>query len=290
MSKSYAHLNGRLIPAQEAKVSVFDTGFLHGASVFTTMLAHNGVVFRLDRHLKRLLANAERIQLRHDISEQQLGKAVSDVLAANELAEARVRITLTPGSVVGSDEQAAPTTLVTASALEAYPRWWYEKGISVIVCPFRQFRGDPVAGVKTGCYLARVLARHAAAAAGTEEALWFTPGGKLAEACFCNVFLVRGEQVLTPALETPVLPGIVREAVLEICQKLAVPCATDQPLTIKDALAADEMFLTSSTAGIRPVVRLERHAIGEERPGQVTKKIMAEYRRLLEQECSPKHA
>ncbi len=286
MPDSYVYVNGEIVPAAEARISVFDTGLLHGASVFTTLLAHNGRAFRLDRHAGRLLANAQAIKLRYTASAEELAKAVDDLLAANHLREARIRITLTPGPVAGGDAKGEPVTIVTASAVEN-PSWWYEKGLGVMVSRYRQFGGDPAVGLKTGCYLGRVLARQEAAAAGVDEALWFTPEGNLAEACFCNVFLVREGQVLTPPLKTPVLPGIVREAVIELCQKLKVPCTSDRPLTIKDCLAAEEMLLTSSVAGVRPVVRLERHAIGEEKPGPITRRILAAYAKLLEKECPP---
>ena len=145
--------------------------------------------------------------------------------------------------------------------------------------------GNPVCGHKTGCYLPRVLARQEAAAKGAEEALWYTPDNRLAEACFCNVFLVLDGKVCTPPLATPVLPGIVREAVLELCGALGLECRDDRPLLVDDMLAAGEVFLTASCSGIRPVVRIERHAVGDEAPGPVTRKIMSAYRELLDREC-----
>ena len=281
MSKNNVYLNGSIVAAEAAAVSVFDAGFLHGASVFTTLLGHNGAAFRLDRHLARLLATAERIGLSHGATAEELTAAVAELLGANELSEARIRITLSPGPV---GRQGPATTVVTASPLEN-PAWWYEKGLGVIISGVRQYEGDLTTGVKTGCYLARVLGRQAAAAAGADEALWFNTYGNLAEACFCNVFLVRGGQVDTPLIDTPVLPGIVREAVLELCEKLEIPTHADAPLGGEDVGAAGEIFLTSSCAGVRPVVRIGRQAVGDEKPGPVTRKILAAYRELLDQEC-----
>lgn len=281
MTDSYVYLNGEIVPEAEAVLSVFDTGFLHGASVFTTLRSHNGKAFRLDRHIGRLLDMAEKIGIRHDATADGLAAAVADVIKANGISEGRIRITISPGPV-GLEK---PTVVVTASALEAYPKQWYEKGIGVIVSGVRQFTSDPTAGLKTGCYLPRVLARQAAAAAGAQEAIWFTETGRLAEACFCNVFIVRGGTVSTPPLTTPVLPGVVREAVIELCDKLTIPCHADKPITGEDVTAADEMFLTSSTAGVRPVVRIGRNAVGDEKPGPVTKKLIAAYEQLLEEEC-----
>lgn len=284
MAGSYVYLNGSIVPADQAALSVFDTGFLHGASVFTTLLGHNGQPFRLDRHLKRLFDNAERIGLRRSVTAEELTAAVAEVLQANGLLEARIRITLSPGPV---GTEAKPTTVVTATAPANQPEW-YTKGIGVIVNRVLQYHADPIGGVKTGCYLPRVLARQAAAAVGADEALWFTTQGHLAEACFCNAFLVRGGAVATAPLETPVLPGIVRQAVMELCEGLSIACRDDQPLTGKDVEAAEEIFLTSSVAGIRPVVRVNRQPVGDERPGPLTRKIMAAYQRLLDAECAAK--
>jgi branched-chain amino acid aminotransferase len=281
MSDGFVYLNGRMVPAAEAGVSVFDTGFLHGASVFTTLLGHNGRGFRLDRHLARLKANAERIGLSHRATSEELTRAVEEVLKANSLVEARIRITLSPGPV-GAEPR--PTTVVTATQLQNEPQW-YTRGLSVIINQVRQYEHDPIAGVKTGCYLTRVLARQAAAARGADEALWFTHSGLLAEASYCNVFLVRDGTVYTPPLSTPVLAGIVREAVIELCGKLAIPCRDDGELQLQDVQQAQEMFLTSSTAGVRPVIRVDRQPVGDEKPGAVTRKIMSAYARLLEAEC-----
>ncbi|MDY7010260.1 MAG: aminotransferase class IV [Planctomycetota bacterium] len=281
MTDRYVYLNGRIVPEPEASLSVFDTGFLHGASVFTTLRSHNGAAFRLDRHIGRLLEMAEQIGISHDATAEGLTAAVADVLKANDIAEGRIRITISPGPV-GMDR---PTVVVTASALEAYPQWWYTKGIGAIVSGVRQFTGDPTSGLKTGCYLPRVLARQAAATAGAEEAIWFTETGHLAEACFCNVFIVRNGEVSTPPLETPVLPGVVRQAVIELCEKLNIPCHIDKPITGEDVSAADEIFLSSSTAGIRPVVRIAKNPVGDEKPGPITKKLISAYENLLEQEC-----
>jgi branched-chain amino acid aminotransferase len=274
-------LNGRIVPQGQAAVSVSDAGLLHGVSAYTTALAHNGVVFRLDRHLSRLFDTVQMLGMRTDATPDILAGATSKLLAANSLTEARVRITLTPGSVHGGE----PTTLVTASPLPAYPPEWYEQGIGVVISSLRQGSGPPVYGCKTGCFLPRILARQEAAAKGAQEALWFTEDNRLAEGCTCNVFIVLAGEVLTPPTRTPVLPGIVREAVLELCRGMEVPCSDNRSLTIRELLDAQEVFLTSACAAVRPVVRIERHAVGGEKPGPVTRWVMRAYRELLDREC-----
>lgn len=282
MGELNVHLNGRIVPASQAMIGAADAGLVHGASVFTTMRVHRGRVFRLDRHLARLLETAEHFALRTDATAESLTAATAELLAANALVEGRARITLTPGP---ADWAGPPTTLITADPLPPQPAEWYERGLTVLVSAYKQGRDDPLAGYKTGCYLPRLLARREAAAKGAEEALWFTTGNLLAEACFCNVFLVRDGRVLTPSLSTPVLPGIVRAAVAELCEAGAVAFDDSRPLTIRDVLDAEEVFLTSAVSGIRPVVCVERHTVGEERPGAVTRRLMAAYAELLDREC-----
>ncbi len=283
MADAYTYLNGALVPSAEAKISAADAGLLHGASAFTTMLAHNGRVFRLDRHIARVLETVGLLGLRHDAAPQSLADAVDALLKKNDLSRARMRMTLTPGPASGD----APTTLITAAPVGEQPTDWYEKGISVVVSSFKQHQGDPAFGYKTGCYLSRVLARREAVAKGVEEALWFTTGNQLSEACFCNVFLVLDGKAYTPPRDTPVLPGIVREAVLELCEAGGIDAIADEPLTVNEMLKAQEMFLSSSVSGLRPVVRIERHTVGDGKPGPVTRQLMQAYRELLERECPP---
>ena len=281
MTTPLVYLNGTLTPSNEATVSIADPGFLHGASAFTTMLARHGVVFRLDRHLARLAETLRLLSLHVDITTGELIKGLYRTLDANELADARCRITLTPGPPGGR-----PTVLMTTDPLPAYPDAWYEKGIAVIVTALKQIPGDPMFGYKTGCYLPRLLARQEAAAKGAEDALWFTTENYLAESCFSNVFLVKDGHVRTPSLDTPVLPGVVREATLDVCETLGLDASDETPLTVKDMLGADEMFLTSSTMGIRPVISVERHTVGEGKPGPVTQKIRQAYLELVEGDCA----
>jgi branched-subunit amino acid aminotransferase/4-amino-4-deoxychorismate lyase len=244
------------------------------------MLARNGVVFRFQRHLARLGETVRLLGIAADATTGELVRGMYDVLDANELREARCRITLTPGPPEGR-----PTTLITAEPLPDYPSEWYEKGITVVVTALKQSAGDPTFGYKTGCYMPRLLARREASAKGAEDALWFTTDNHLAESCFSNVFLVREGKVSTPPRDTPVLPGVVREVVIELCRKMEIELDDQTPLSVQDMLGAEEIFLTSSTMGIRPVVRIERHAVGEEKPGPLTRRLREAYAKCVDEEC-----
>jgi len=282
MSDQYVHLNGRLVGADEAVIKVSDAGFLHGASSFTTMRAQNGVVFRLASHLSRLLDTVEILGLRTEATHDTLTAAVAELLSANALGDARIRITLTPGSISGG----GPTVVITAEALPEYPGSWYSEGISVSITELRQSPTDIACGRKTGCYFPRVLAMRTAAAKKVQEALWFTPEGHLAEACFCNVFLRVGDELLTPPLDTPVLNGILRGVVMELCETGNIKCSDARPLLGRDLLGADEVFLTSSCSGIRPVVRVEDRVVSDGKVGPIASELMKAYEDVLDAECS----
>jgi branched-chain amino acid aminotransferase len=283
MSEQYVHLNGCLVASDEAVIKVSDAGFLHGASAFTTMRAHNGVVFRLADHLARLLGTVDVLGLRTDATPETLTAAVVDLLTANALSDARLRITLTPGSISGGD----PTVVITAEALPQYPASWYTEGMFVSITELRQSPGDIACGRKTGCYFPRILAMRTAAAKKAQEALWFTPDGHLAEGCFCNVFLRVGDELLTPPLDTPVLDGILRGVVMELCKNLSIKCSDSRPLLGRDLLDADEVFMTSSCSGIRPVVRVEDHTVSDGKVGPITSELMKAYESILDLECPP---
>lgn len=282
MATDNVYLNGRIVPAQQACLSVADVGFLYGGSVFTTLIATNGRAFRLGQHIRRLLDSAQMLDLRTTADPAALAQSVSELLAANGLDKARLRITLSPGDVHSHQ----PTVLISAEPMPTYPPEWITHGITVAVSPFKQGLGDPTYGFKTGCYFPRILARQEAHRKGAQEALWFTPDGRLAEGCFTNVFLVKDGALATPPRDTPAVPGITRQAVMELAEELKIACDSEKDLLIHNLLEADEVFLSATTTGITPVTRVERHAIGTEKPGTITQQLMAGYDALVEKETA----
>ena len=267
-------------------VSVFDGGWLHGAGLFETMRAENGRVFRLQSHLERLRRSAERI-LRPIDREDLPGEVdFAELLQRNGLAAARVRLTVSAGSMLGKPDTGAGTLNVcaTATRLEPYPPTLYENGVSVAVCNFRQSRTDPTAGHKTTAYLPRLLGLRQANRASCMEALWFTDANRLAEGSISNVFIVREGVLKTPPLDTPVLPGIARSIVLDLAGSTGME-ATETPLTINDLLDADEVFLTNAVVQVMPVTRVEKRDIGGGKVGPIAKGLLEDYRSLVRKEC-----
>jgi branched-chain amino acid aminotransferase len=285
----YVYLNGRIVPAAEARVSVFDAGFSHSAGLFETMRAYGGRVMRLRDHLDRLARSAGTLELQIPVDPAALSDAMADVLAANNLADARIRLTVTSGRVprqVDPPEAVpAPTTLVAAEPVRAYPAELYRTGMRVCICPYKQNRLDPLCGHKTLAYLPRLLAMRDAAERKCQESLWFTTENRLAEGSVSNAFVVRDARLVTPPLDTPVLPGTVRKAVLELAGRAGMTVAEEQ-IDINALLAADEVFLTGSVLEIMPVTSIERHQVGKGVPGEVTRALHEQYRELVGRECA----
>ncbi len=280
-------LNDNLIDIEEARVPVTDSGFLHGAGLFETMRSRDGVVFRLEDHLERLSSSARTLSIPHPYEKAYLRAAIASVLQANQLADARLRLTLTKGSPLAVQEQRQPTLLITATEFRPYPPEQYRTGVLAILCPFRQSATDPTCGHKTTSYYPRLLALDMAHQKGTAEALWFTTDEHLAEGCVSNVFLVKHSVLYTPPLETPVLAGIARRTVCQVAQRESIEVA-QMDLYLSDLLQADEVFLTNVIMEVLPVVDVEKHTIGDGKVGPVTRRLHAGFLQVLERECREK--
>lgn len=277
-------LNDKLVDIEQAHLPVTDSGFLYGAGLFETMRSRNGVVFRLEDHLDRLCRSAAALTINHTFEKEFLAESVNSVLKANELTEARLRLTLTNGPIAETIEESEPTLLITATRLQHYPPEFYSSGVTVALCPYRQNPTDPLAGHKTTNYYLRLLALTLARQKRAAEALWFTTDSRLAEACVSNVFLVKDSVLFTPPLETPVLPGIARKTICEIAERQSIELV-EKDLHISDVLEADEIFLTNVIMEVLPVVGVERHNVGDAQVGPLTTKLREEFLRRIETEC-----
>ncbi len=285
----FVWLNGEVVAAEDARVGVHDGGFLHGAGLFETMRAEGGHVFRLAKHVGRLCTSAERLIAPVDVDELPGQGALGELLERNGLREARVRLTVTAGDMLaaaraGDEGGVRHTVCATVSPLSAYPQKFYENGVAVAISRYRQSNMDPLAGHKSTCYLPRLMALRDARALKCEEALWFTHEHLLAEGSISSVFVVKGGAVKTAGLETPVLPGVARAAVLDLCEQHDIK-AEEGAINIDDLLDADEVFLTNVIMCVMPVIAVEKRTIGDGKPGAVTKRLMDGFRDMVAKEC-----
>jgi branched-chain amino acid aminotransferase len=275
--REWVCINGQLLSADQACISVFDSGFMQGVGLFETLRAYRGRVFRLQLHLDRLAQSARTLGWGLVPDSAAMSDCIEQVVGATEADEVRVRLTVTTGSLRVSDSEPPALTLVaTASAGARYPVELYANGVTLVVSRYRQSAADPTIGHKTTSYFARLASLREAHAVGAFESLWLTPDERVAEGAISSLFAVRDETLLTPPLDTPVLPGITRAAVIELSAGLRIP-VREQALRLQDLLAADELFLTNSLMQLMPVVRIGREAIGTEKPGDVTRRLAEAY-------------
>jgi branched-chain amino acid aminotransferase len=285
-------LNGTFTQASEAQVSIWDGGWLHGAGLFETMRAYHGRIFRQDAHLERLMASAHKLLFPVERPDLPLTADFDELLERNGLTEARVRLTVSAGPMIGVDSDQAnadddrPSLTVCATALPVtpYAPELFAKGMTVSISPYKVSPDDPVAGHKCTCYLPRLLALRDAQTRRCGEALWFNTRNLLSEGSISNAFLVRGGGLATPPVDTPVLPGITRAVVIELASAAGVE-VEQKHLNINDLLDADEVLLTNSIMEIMPVCRVEKHAIGTGKPGPVTRRLAEGYKAVVEKEC-----
>ena len=280
-------LNGRLVDIDKARIPVTDSGFLYGAGLFETMRSHNGVVFALKDHLDRLFFSAGSLSINNPYDRKRLTDAIYRVLRVNKLTSARLRLTLTGGPVSEPDERRKPTLLITATELQPYPAEYYRKGVTVVLCPFRQNPGEPVYGHKTTSYFSRMIALNLAHQKRAAEALWFTVDNRLAEGCVSNVFLVKDSVLFTPPIRTPVLAGVARKTVCQIVLQESLKLV-EKDLYIDDVLGADEIFLTNVIMQVLPVSNVEKHVVGAGAVGPIAKGLRKSFDEFVKRQCKKK--
>ncbi|MFH1717963.1 MAG: aminotransferase class IV [Planctomycetota bacterium] len=277
-------LNDKLVDIDNANISVTDTGFLYGAGLFETMRSHNGVVFALKDHLDRLVFSAKSLSINNPYDGNFITDAVYEVLRANELTDARLRLTLTNGPMAEDEQQRKSTLLITATKFRSYPPEYYKKGVLVVLCQFRQNPSDPTCGHKVTSYFSRMIALNLAHQKQAAESLWFTVDNCLAEGCISNVFLVKDSVLYTPPIKTPVLAGIARKTVCQIALKNSIKLV-EKSLSIEDVLAAEEIFMTNVIMQVMPITRVEKHEIGDGQVGPMAKRLQRDFDEFVENEC-----
>ncbi len=296
----FAWLNGEFVFEDDASISIRDTGLLHAAGVFTTFIARVGKIYRLQDHLNRLRRSCEVLFIPLQYKDDALTNACRELLHKNSLADARMRLTVTRGRTQHDPLHGlhlSPTTFLTATALEPYPDEFYQRGMTAIVIDEHKLNPyDIQAGHKTLNYFSRLSALRDATQRGAGEALWFNVHNYLLSGSISNILIVKNGTLITPPtrddlldpaikertpyLKSAVLPGITRLAVIELAAQHNIPISVG-PITIESVLDADEVFLTNSAMGVMPLCRIERKAIANDKPGQITQRLSELYRRDL---------
>lgn len=278
------YLDGKFVDAADAKISVFDHGLLYGDGVFEGIRLYGGNIFRLEEHLERLEYSARAIMLDLPHTRDELREITCETCRQNGLTDAYIRLVVTRG--VGDLGLAPwtcpkPSLFVIASKISLYPQEYYDNGLAIVTVPTRRI--NPAAlppTVKSLNYLNNILGKIEAKQFGALEAIMLNDQGYVAECTADNVFIVHKGAIITPAASQGALKGITRDTVVDIAKELNIP-VRETNMTRYDVWCSDECFLTGSGAEVIPVVKLDGRVIGSGKPGEITRKVLASFRRRV---------
>lgn len=282
------YINGKFYEKQDAKISVFDHGFLYGDGVFEGIRSYGRVVFKLKEHIERLYESAQSICLEVPIERNKLVQAVCDTLKINKLDDAYIRLIVSRGEGdLGLDPRKCngnATIVIITDKIALYPEKLYREGLKIITVP--TVRNLPEAlnpQIKSLNYLNNILAKIEAINCGYEEAIMLDSLGYVAECTGDNIFIVKKNELYTPPQCMGTLRGITRDTILEIASKKGIS-VHEHVITRHEVYISDECFLTGTAAEIIPVVSVDGRKIGDGKPGKLTLKLRDEFRKVTKKE------
>jgi len=281
--ESKVYIDGDLVPKREAKISVYDHGLLYGDGVFEGIRVYGGRPFRLAEHLERLYRSAQAIWLKIPMETRCLAAAVRRTVKANRIRDGYVRLVVTRGcGTLGLDPNKCPrpSVIIIADTITLYPEEYYRNGLALVTV--NTPRINPAAlspQIKSLNYLNNIMAKIDGLNAGCVEAVMLNSQGYVAECTGDNIFIVRSGRLRTPPESAGILVGITRQVVMEIASRLRIR-VEEVDMTKYDLYTAEECFLCGTAAEIVPVAKIDGRAIGGGRPGKITLKLLAHFRRL----------
>ncbi len=279
------YIDGKYYPKSEAKISVYDHGFLYGDGVFEGIREYNGVVFKLKEHVDRLFRSAHAIMLQIPLTKEEMIQAVVETLRKNKTKDSYIRLVVSRGvGDLGLDPRKCPkpTIIIITDTINIRAGNAKETGITTM---FSWVRRNPVDAttheIKSLNYLNSVIAKIEANACGVDEAICLEGSGCIAEGVGENVFIVKNGEILTPPTSTGALAGITAEVVEKLVAKLGIKLTVTN-LTPFMMFTADEAFFTGTAMEMVPIREVNKRIIGTGKPGPITKKLMAEFQKVIE--------
>ena len=278
------YLDGKFVDEADAKVSVFDHGLLYGDGVFEGIRLYGGNVFRLDEHLERLEYSAKAVLLQLPLTRAELVEATLETCRQNNLTDAYIRLVVTRGVCdLGLAPWLCPkpTVFIIASKISLYPKEHYDNGLAIVTVPTRRI--NPAAlppTIKSLNYMNNILGKIEARQFGALEAIMLNDQGYVAECTADNIFTVHKGEIFTPSASQGALKGVTRGTIFDIAQEIGVRI-NEVNMTRYDVWCADECFLTGTGAEVIPVTKLDGREIGTGKPGPITQKVLASFRRRV---------
>lgn len=275
----YIYLNNSLVPKSEAKVSVFDHGFLYGDGIYETMRVYDGVVFMLDEHIRRLFRSAMMIGLTIPKDPDEIKTAIFETLRANRLKDAYLRVTVSRGyGPIGLDPDLCtrPTFVIISEDMKEYPPSLYNNGIKVIIASTRRNLKEALnPQIKSLNFLNNILAKIEAKEKGAYEAIMLNHSGNLAEGTISNIFFVKEGILCTPSVDCGILDGITRGQVIDLAIREGLR-VKEGFFTPEDLYDASEVFITNTTLEVMPVSMVDQRGYNV---GEISRLLRRVYRK-----------
>jgi len=284
MSEQWIYLNGEYVTKENAKVSVFDHGFLYGDGIFEGIRIYEGNIFRCKEHLDRLYDSAKSIMLDIPLPYEEMEDALKETLRKNNLRNGYIRLVVSrgPGNL-GLDPKRCPKAwvIIIVEQLSIYPEEAYRNGLRSISVSQRRNIPDALSPkVKSLNYLNNILVKIQANLADVGEAIMLNAQGYVAEGSSDNIFIVKRGVIYTPPTYIGALEGITRGAIMDLCGRLGYPFK-EEPFTLHDVYCADEVFFTGTAAEVIAVREVDGRIIGKGQAGPVTMHLLEEFRKIV---------
>lgn len=282
------YLNGQFLSKEDAKVSIFDHGYLFGDGIFETLRVYEGGIFRLGQHLDRLWRSAQYFHLRIPCSKDELGELSRQALKRSGMQDAYLRITISRGigdRGIDPDACTSPTVSIIVKDLPRYPAECYQGGAETKVLSVRKIADEALSSQVKACnYQNNILAKIELNEAGLIEGFLLNNRGFIAEGTVSNAFVVARGALWTPSVSSGCLEGITRNTVIEIAREQYGIPVEEKELTRYDLYTADECFMTNTIMEIMPVRSVDGRQVGATIPGNVTRRLTDGFHELIKRE------
>ena len=272
----WIYLNDRFVEEKDARVSVYDHGFLYGDGVYETLRIYDGRILHFEQHIQRVQQSCQLIGLEFPLQPKAYLDIFAECLKRNDLNNAVLRLTISRGEGewgLDPNECRQPTIVVLARPFMALPAEWHEQGLRLeIVTIRRNAESAQSPKIKSLSFLNNVLGKQEAIKAGAHDALMLNIDGFLAECTTSNIFFVMDQRIYTPSVECGILEGITREIVFVLARELGFKLEQGM-YRPEQLLLADECFITNTGIEVMPVTRIGEHAIGTGSVGPVSQQL-----------------
>lgn len=284
MAEQWIYLDGEYVTKENAKVSVYDHGFLYGDGIFEGIRIYNGNIFKCKEHLDRLYDSAHSIQLQIPLFREEMLEVMAETIRRNDMRSGYIRLVVSrgPGNL-GLDPLRCPkaSVIIIVEKLAIYAEEAYRTGLKTISVSQRRNIPDALnPKIKSLNYLNNILVKIQSNYADAGEAIMLNAQGYVTEGSADNIFIVKNGTVFTPPCYLGALEGITRNAIIDICREVGYPLK-EQPFTLHDVYVADEVFFTGTAAEVIAVNEVDGRMIGTGAAGLITLRLLDEFRKIV---------